>query len=67
MPSALLTPENTPEPTSEREQEPENELDTGRGELEVVEMPRGWKPIPAEAEALDRRLNNALRREEISS
>ncbi|KAI1527822.1 hypothetical protein PtrSN002B_007308 [Pyrenophora tritici-repentis] len=29
-------------------------------------MPRGWEPIPAEAEAPDRRLNNAPRREEIS-
>ncbi|KAG9377455.1 hypothetical protein A1F94_011858 [Pyrenophora tritici-repentis] len=29
-------------------------------------MPRGWEQIPAEAEAPDRRLNNAPRREEIS-
>jgi hypothetical protein len=67
MPSALLTPENTPELTSEREQEPENEPDNRRGEPEAVEMPRGWKHILAKAEALDRRLNNALRRKEISS
>jgi hypothetical protein len=30
-------------------------------------MPRGWQTLPLEAEAPNRRLNNALRREEISS
>ncbi|KAF7573884.1 hypothetical protein PtrM4_055070 [Pyrenophora tritici-repentis] len=54
---ALPTPRSTPETTTQHEPEPESE---------IVEMPRGWEPIPAEAEAPDRRLNNAPRREEIS-
>ncbi|KAI1665482.1 hypothetical protein L13192_10423 [Pyrenophora tritici-repentis] len=58
-PRTLPTPESTPESMPEPEPEPEPELET-------VEMPQGWEQIPAEAEALDRRLNNALRREEIS-
>jgi hypothetical protein len=69
MPGALPTPESTPEQMTELEPEPEpeHELETGRGEPEAVEMPRGWEPIPAEAELPDRRSNNAPRREEISS
>ncbi|PZC88370.1 hypothetical protein A1F95_10962 [Pyrenophora tritici-repentis] len=49
----------TPESTPESMPEPEPELET-------VEMPRGREQIPVEAEAPDRRLNNAPRREEIS-
>jgi hypothetical protein len=65
-PGALPTPESTPERTTQNESEPEPEPDP-EPESDVVEMPRGWKPIPAEAEAPDRRLNNAPRRKEISS
>ena len=56
MPGTLPTPESTPGPTLEREpeREPERELEAvGRDEPEAIEMPRGWEPIPAEAEALD--------------
>jgi len=65
----LPTPKNTPEPTFwqdaldldlEPEIEPESNLD-------AIDLPRGWEPIPSDAEAPDRRLNNAPRREEISS
>jgi hypothetical protein len=58
VPGTLPTPESTPEPTTQHEPEPE---------LDSVEMPRGWEPIPAEAEAPNRQSNNAPRREEISS
>ncbi|KAF7452722.1 hypothetical protein A1F99_045000 [Pyrenophora tritici-repentis] len=64
---ALPTPESTLGPTTRPEPEPEPEPEAvEKDESEIVEMPRGWEPIPAEAEAPDRRLNNAPRREEIS-
>jgi hypothetical protein len=61
----LPTPESTLELTTdtldlEAQYEPEPEQ-------EAIEMPRGWNPIPANAEAPDRRSNNAPRREEIGS
>jgi hypothetical protein len=63
-PRALPTPEDTPGP----EPELEPELDAGENDaIGSVDMPRGWEPIPANAEAPDRRSNNAPRREEISS
>ena len=52
MHGTLPTPESTPEATAERELEPELEA-VRADEPEAVEMPRGWEPIPAEAEALD--------------
>ena len=64
MPGALPTPESTPEPTTQHDPEPESDHEP---EPDVVEMPRGWESVPAEAEAPDRRLNNAPRRKEISS
>jgi hypothetical protein len=68
MSGALPTPESTPEPTTQHIPEPGSEAESEpEPESDAVEMPRGWKPIPAEAEAPDRRLNNATRREEISS
>jgi hypothetical protein len=63
-PHALPTPEDTPE----LELEPKHEPDAGENDAtEAIDMPRGWEPIPANAEAPDRRSNNAPRREEISS
>ena len=62
MSGALPTPESTPELITQPEPEPELEP-----KPDAVEMPRGWEPVPAEAEAPDRRSNNAPRREEISS
>jgi hypothetical protein len=68
MSGALPTPESTPEPTIQHDPEPESEPEPEpEFDSDVVDMPRGWKPIPAEAEAPDRQLNNAPRREEISS
>jgi hypothetical protein len=68
MPGSLPTPENTPEQTSPPEPELNTELEASEDEAaEAVEMPQGWEPIPAKIEALDRRSNNAPRREEISS
>jgi hypothetical protein len=68
MPGTLPTPESTPEQTEpETEPKPKHEPETGRGKPEAVEMPQGWKPIPAKAEAPDEQSNNTLRREEISS
>lgn len=61
-PRPLPTPESTPDQTTQQEHEPDPEL-----EPETVEMPRGWESVPTEAEAPDRRSNNAPRREEISS
>jgi hypothetical protein len=66
VPGTLPTPKSTPEPTTQLEREPEREPEP-ESEPDTVEMPRGWEPIPAEAEAPDRRSNNAPRREEISS
>jgi hypothetical protein len=73
----LPTPESTPEPTFwqdaldldlepeiEPEREPEIEPDSNP---DAMDLPRGWEPLPSDAEAPDRRLNNAPRREEISS
>ena len=52
MHGILPTPESTPQATAERELEPELEA-VRADEPEAVEMPRGWEPIPAEAEAPD--------------
>ncbi|KAG9384230.1 hypothetical protein A1F94_006141 [Pyrenophora tritici-repentis] len=51
------------EPEAVERDEPEA---VERDELETVEMPRGWEQMPVEAEAPDRRTNNAPRREETS-
>jgi hypothetical protein len=72
MSGALPTPESTPEPTTQHDAEPEPEPEPEsehepEPDSDAVDMPRGWKPIPAEAEAPCRRLNNAPRREELSS
>jgi hypothetical protein len=64
MSGALPTPESTPELTTQHDPEPEPESEP---KPDPVEMPRGWEPVPAEAEAPDRRSNNAPRRKEISS
>jgi hypothetical protein len=58
----LPTPESTPEPTTKHD--PEHEP---KPEPDAVEMPQGWEPVPAGAEAPDRQSNNAPRCEEISS
>jgi hypothetical protein len=64
----LPTPESNPEQTEPKPKpEPKHKPETKRGEPEAVKMPRGWEPIPAEAEAPDRQSNNAPRREESSS
>lgn len=63
----MPTPESTPEPTTQQDTldvEAQYDLEP---EQEAVEMPRGWEPIPADAEAPDQQSNNAPRREEISS
>ena len=60
----MPTPESTIEPTTQHNPESEPKIEP---KPNAVEMPRGWEPVPAEAEAPDRRSNNAPRREEISS
>ncbi|KAH6043913.1 hypothetical protein HBI67_248520, partial [Parastagonospora nodorum] len=52
----LPTPEDTPEPN-----------DQSVSSQDTVELPRGWQTIAPDADAPDRRSNNAPRREEISS
>ena len=52
----LLTPENTPEPNEQ-----------SLSSQETVELPRGWQAIAPDDEAPNRQINNAPRREEISS
>jgi hypothetical protein len=64
----LLTPKDTPRPEPKPKLKLEPKLDAGEDDTtRLVDMPRGWEPILANAEALDQRSNNALRREEISS
>ncbi|KAI1688513.1 hypothetical protein KJE20_01690 [Pyrenophora tritici-repentis] len=78
-PTTRPEPEPEPEPEAVEKDEPEAverdepeavERDepeaVERDELETVEMPRGWEQMPVEAEAPDRRTNNAPRREETS-
>jgi hypothetical protein len=59
---ALPSPKNTPEPGLQPEPELELEPDP-----KSIEIPRGWELIPSDAEAPDRRSNNAPRRDEIGS
>jgi hypothetical protein len=52
----LPTPENTPKPNEQ-----------SLSSQETVKLPRGWQAIAPNADAPDRRSNNAPRQEEISS
>jgi hypothetical protein len=62
---ALPTPEATPEPDQSSGGD-DHDQDQDQDQDEYV-MPRGWQPISQDQEIPDRVINNAPRREEVSS